>query len=884
MNEQIKNSVNVNSMFGVISAGGDEMRAGMARMAGVISPASDGLSFDERVKIAIEVCSERSLNPSMYMIETASSTGADNKNKADSADSADEAAKGDFINYINDKIDTLDPQELDGFFTELKAINKFFSTDEGRERFELLLEFENKQQFANTLIAASFKRIADMIGLTPDSEEMFGRSFNVEFDAENIEHLATILWYLDITIRLVNERSDAGSAAVNAQETLGMTASPDLLAQDDPAELAELSAALRREKFNLEMALRFVGLHEMIATMVAERTDKNISIGIPQASDPASLGMWTSDTVKAFASLIKEELTSAMDRVRAITSGQAQMTDIEKAAIRLGAIKSEILSGALDGNSRLNRTAFEKASAELNAAMMKNAAEKVNAGVNTASVKMDNVNTANINAANVKVDNANTANINTANVKVDNVNTANINTANVKVDSINTANVNTANVNTANVNTVNVKVDSVNTANANINTDNANTATKSAADGFELPLSAKESSNKKAAAAIEAANRRAFESVAVTAKSVSGNDTELPVSVKESANKKAADVVASAVKNAADAPVAKVHTAEAAKINAVAAGTDVPVSAMESANKKSQVKSVSVDNAKPVNVNSVKAADGANVLTAEKANIAGKPETLAQNVFAVKAEQHVAADKHHAVNPAIAQPADHAGAPVANAPAANASSNNVLLSGMMVAADTVEAGAESESADSSEPAAGIDTSNKSTAAADQADKARATMSRVDQEAIIRQLTEKIHYAVRAGAHEFRVTLRPEALGDVRMSIRIQGDVVLARMVVENSQVKAVVESNMQSLKDALEKHNLHVGAFSVDVGSDSGTSHRQTWREMAEEAGISMSRKFKDGIGGAADGSGEVENDPLNGEPGSDTGRRFGNNTFEYFI
>jgi flagellar hook-length control protein FliK len=204
----------------------------------------------------------------------------------------------------------------------------------------------------------------------------------------------------------------------------------------------------------------------------------------------------------------------------------------------------------------------------------------------------------------------------------------------------------------------------------------------------------------------------------------------------------------------------------------------------------------------------------------------------------------------------------------------------------MMATAAAESGAEAEvAADSGEPSSSADCTagGKASAALDHAEKARAAMVRVDQEAIIRQLNDKLQYAIRTGAHELRVTLRPEALGEVRMSLRVQGDIVLAKMVVESKQVKDIVESNLQSLKDALEKQNLHVGAFSVDVGTDSGRSPRQTWREMAEEAGVSGSRGFKEGIG-ADEGSQENVNDPLNGEFGSDTGRRFGNNTFEYFI
>ncbi|MCL2220561.1 MAG: flagellar hook-length control protein FliK [Chitinispirillia bacterium] len=1003
INESVKNNANVAGLMGmgnVSVPGSEEVRA---RIAGLMA-AGDGSAamvnpseFEMRLKAVMAIVDERQAAIAKVM-------GNQNPNVNTNNNSGIKAAgvEGDFISEINAAIASFNDQELAGFFSELNAISSFLGTESGSDRLaKMFAESEDRGLFANTLIGNAFNRISEMLGLTTESG-VFGEQFAVEFDSENIDNLVAIMWYLDQSINLVNEKLESDGLKGGVQVN---TFAPDLITEDDPAALAELSDALRKEKFNLEMAFKVVGVHEMISAMVAERNDKGAPAGIPQASNPASLGMSTSDLVKAFASLIKEELTSAMDRVHAITSGKAEMTDIEKAAVKLGAIKSEILNGALEGNSVEKRVAFEKAASELKAAMQKGAEPVAGANAAVNSVKGDNV----------------------------------------KVDSVNT--VNTAN----NINTANVKAES-----ANVNT---NASVKAAADGVALPVSASESVNKEAARSVEVANRRASESVAVAVKSASGDSADLPVSAKDSANNKFVDGVeprafeskktgafrvasegntkeaftpfseefkarqakldgmtepakapvstsmATAHKTPAEIPAQNnpavkseqgvkaeqsvrteqfvkaehavrteqavkaepsvrpeqsvkaehaVRTEEAvkaeqsARIGHDAVRTEQPVRSEQvikagyavrteeavKAEQSAKIEHDAVKTEQPArseqvikagyavkteeavraehNVkteHAVKAEQSARSEQSVKAGQSGdnvtanKTAASSANTSSVSAAQFADAPEIHATwnpgpdkygkyasgNPAVQSAdaaANNAAANSANTQSSGIASANAALDNMMnagAAEASADASASAESGD--ESTSGFDTSSsKANAAAEQADKARATaMARVDQEAVIRQITEKMQYAIRSGAHELRVTLRPEALGEVRMSIRVQGDIVLARMQVESRQVKDIVESNLQSLKDALEKQNLHVGAFSVDVGGESDRSPRQAWREMAEEAGISGARGFKEGIGGSADGN-EENIDSLNGELGGDTGRRFGSNTFEYFI
>jgi flagellar hook-length control protein FliK len=184
--------------------------------------------------------------------------------------------------------------------------------------------------------------------------------------------------------------------------------------------------------------------------------------------------------------------------------------------------------------------------------------------------------------------------------------------------------------------------------------------------------------------------------------------------------------------------------------------------------------------------------------------------------------------------------------------------------------------------DSNEPQIGANPAETAQAKAaetvEAVQKSASAFSRADNEAVIRQIMDKMHAAIRNGVHEIRMILRPETLGEVRMSIRVEGDAVYARLQVENSQVKAILESNMQSLKDTLEQHNLSAASLSVDVRADSDKSS-EAWHDMVEALRVRKNR-----AGFAEEVAGSREDNFIEDAVGADTGRRFGSNSFEYFV
>jgi flagellar hook-length control protein FliK len=143
------------------------------------------------------------------------------------------------------------------------------------------------------------------------------------------------------------------------------------------------------------------------------------------------------------------------------------------------------------------------------------------------------------------------------------------------------------------------------------------------------------------------------------------------------------------------------------------------------------------------------------------------------------------------------------------------------------------------------------------------------------ESVMNQITERLQTAIRSGLTEIRLQLRPESLGEVKLQIRVEGDVVFARIHVESQQVKQIVETNLQLLKESLMQQHLSCGSLEVSVGNEGWEKENAPLQERMH---------------GNTTASSDAANESIDGAPasadialGSETGRRFGDNTVEYF-
>lgn len=103
---------------------------------------------------------------------------------------------------------------------------------------------------------------------------------------------------------------------------------------------------------------------------------------------------------------------------------------------------------------------------------------------------------------------------------------------------------------------------------------------------------------------------------------------------------------------------------------------------------------------------------------------------------------------------------------------------------------------------------------------------------VKPQEVINQIVEKAKFTVTPEKSEMVLELKPESLGKISLKVATERGIVVASFVAENQQVKDIIESNMQLLKDSLEKQGLMVQSFSVSVGN--GNAQGSNGKEQAK--------------------------------------------------
>jgi flagellar hook-length control protein FliK len=103
--------------------------------------------------------------------------------------------------------------------------------------------------------------------------------------------------------------------------------------------------------------------------------------------------------------------------------------------------------------------------------------------------------------------------------------------------------------------------------------------------------------------------------------------------------------------------------------------------------------------------------------------------------------------------------------------------------------------------------------------------------------IINQVIKKADIFVQGSHQEMVMKLEPESLGKLNLKIVIENGLVTAKFVAESQQVKEVLESSFNQLKDALQQKGISVQGFSVSVkqegaGFNSGQGFEQRKRTI----------------------------------------------------
>lgn len=135
-----------------------------------------------------------------------------------------------------------------------------------------------------------------------------------------------------------------------------------------------------------------------------------------------------------------------------------------------------------------------------------------------------------------------------------------------------------------------------------------------------------------------------------------------------------------------------------------------------------------------------------------------------------------------------------------------------------------------------------------------------------EQTVTNQVMMKVKLMAGENKQEMEMHLKPENLGKLSLKIIHERGEILAKITAENEQVKGILESNMQLLRDALEKSGLSVQSLSVSVGNGQGndqTKENSAKNGKAATGGISR-EEIKSSIKDTLDIRARIEKEYFN--------------------
>ncbi|NLB62486.1 MAG: hypothetical protein GX801_00065 [Fibrobacter sp.] len=144
-------------------------------------------------------------------------------------------------------------------------------------------------------------------------------------------------------------------------------------------------------------------------------------------------------------------------------------------------------------------------------------------------------------------------------------------------------------------------------------------------------------------------------------------------------------------------------------------------------------------------------------------------------------------------------------------------------------------------------------------------------ARIDSFQVVQQISTKIAGLIDLKENKMTLRLDPPELGKVQMEIELKPGELKVQMMVENQEVKNLLESNVSQLRESLEKQQIQIDDLEVSVSQEGENSFEAYNREFLKK-GRRMRMQFNHGT--------KVANEEVDGV-GADTGRRLGYNSME---
>lgn len=93
---------------------------------------------------------------------------------------------------------------------------------------------------------------------------------------------------------------------------------------------------------------------------------------------------------------------------------------------------------------------------------------------------------------------------------------------------------------------------------------------------------------------------------------------------------------------------------------------------------------------------------------------------------------------------------------------------------------------------------------------------------VDPEKFMEQVVRKAEVMIKQNSSEMRIQLHPEFLGKMTIKLVLEDGLLTARFITENHQVKHLLDSNLNSLRQSLESQGIRVEKTEVNVQLNNG--------------------------------------------------------------
>lgn len=92
---------------------------------------------------------------------------------------------------------------------------------------------------------------------------------------------------------------------------------------------------------------------------------------------------------------------------------------------------------------------------------------------------------------------------------------------------------------------------------------------------------------------------------------------------------------------------------------------------------------------------------------------------------------------------------------------------------------------------------------------------------VEPKEVVKQIVDQVKFDLSENKSEMKLTLKPEALGEMTMNVEVTKDGIIAKVMVDNYKTKEIIDGNILQLKEGIKDTGMEIKTFEVFVGNGS---------------------------------------------------------------